>query len=123
MVYKYFDKKTESGVSVNETQRELKNYINQKLKKCVTDAFTKYVWVKLLSNKKGKTAFNAFIKIVNESNRKGNRLWDQARELYYKLIQEFQDINNGFKYLTHNEGNLVNAESFLKTLQAKHYIK
>ena len=32
MVYKYFDKKTESGVSVNETQRELKNYINQKLK-------------------------------------------------------------------------------------------
>ena len=32
MVYKYFDKKTESGVSVNETQLELKNYINQKLK-------------------------------------------------------------------------------------------
>ena len=32
MVYKYFDKKTELGVSVNETQRELKNYINQKLK-------------------------------------------------------------------------------------------
>ena len=55
----------------------------------MTDAFTRYVWVKLLNNKKGKTAFNAFIKIVNESNRKGNRLWDQARELYYKLIQEF----------------------------------
>ena len=32
MVYKYFDKKTESGVSVNETQLELKNYIKQKLK-------------------------------------------------------------------------------------------
>ena len=34
------------------------------------DAFTKYAWVKPLKDKKGKTVFNAFIEIVNESNRK-----------------------------------------------------
>ena len=35
----------------------------------VIDVFTKYAWVKLLKDKKGKTALNTFIEIVNESNR------------------------------------------------------
>ena len=38
---------------------------------CVIDAFTKYAWVKA---RIGKTVLNAFIKIVNESNRKPNKL-------------------------------------------------
>ena len=39
--------------------------------------FTKYAWVKSL---KDKTILNAFIKIVNESNRKPNKLWvDQGK--------------------------------------------
>ena len=42
---------------------------------CVTDIFTKYTWVKPLQNKKWKTVLNAFIKIVNESNRKPNKIW------------------------------------------------
>ena len=49
---------------------------------CVIDAFIKYACVKLLKDKKGKTVFNAFIEIINESNRKPNKLWvDQGREL------------------------------------------
>ena len=36
--------------------------------------FNKYAWVKPLKDKKGKTVLNAFIEIVNESNRKRNRL-------------------------------------------------
>ena len=56
---------------------------------CVIDVFTKYSWVKPLKDKKGKTVLNAFIEIVNESNRKPNKLWiDQGREFYNKLIQE-----------------------------------
>ena len=56
---------------------------------CVIDLFTKYAWVK-----KGKTVFNTLIEIVNESNRKLNKLWvDQARELYNKLMQEWLDNN------------------------------
>ena len=43
---------------------------NVKYLLCVVDAFTKYAWVKPLKDKKGKTVFNAFIEIVNESNRK-----------------------------------------------------
>ena len=47
---------------------------------CVTDAFTKCTWGKPLKVKKGKTVLNAFIKIVNESDRKPNKLWvDQGR--------------------------------------------
>ena len=42
--------------------------------------FTKYAWVKPLKDKKGKTVLSAFIEIVNESNRKPNKLWvDQGR--------------------------------------------
>ena len=44
--------------------------------------------------KKGETVLNAFIEIVNESNRKPNRLWvDQGKEFYSKLMQEWLDNN------------------------------
>ena len=43
---------------------------------CIIDVFTKYAWVKPLKDKKKcKTVLNAPIKIVNESNRKLNKLW------------------------------------------------
>ena len=59
------------------------------------DVFTKYAWVKnLLKDKKGITVLNAFIEIVNESNRKPNKLWvHQGREFYNKLMQEWLDNN------------------------------
>ena len=54
---------------------------------CVIGVFTKYAWIKPLKDKKGKTIYNAFIKIVNKSNCKPNKLWvDQGREFYNKLI-------------------------------------
>ena len=37
--------------------------------------FAKYAWVKPLKVKQGKTVLNAFIGILNESNRKPNKLW------------------------------------------------
>ena len=41
-----------------------------------------------MKGKKCKTALNAFIEIVNESNRKQNKLWaDQQREFRNKLMQ------------------------------------
>ena len=46
----------------------------------IIDLFTKYTWVKPLKDKKGKTVLNAFVEIVNESNRKPNKLLvDQGR--------------------------------------------
>ena len=42
---------------------------------CVIDVFTKYALFKPLKYEKGKTVLNASIEIVNESNRKPNKLW------------------------------------------------
>ena len=47
---------------------------------CVIDVFTKYAWAKDLKDKKSKTVLNTFIEMLNESNRKPNKLWtDQGR--------------------------------------------
>ena len=43
----------------------------------------------LSKDKKREAVLNAFIEIVNETNRKQNKLWvDQGREVYNKLMQE-----------------------------------
>ena len=82
---------------------------------CEIYVFTKYAWVKLLNDKKVKTVLNAFIEILNESNRQTNKLWvDQGREFYNKRFQEWLDNNNILMYSTHNEG-----KSVIKTLKAK----
>ena len=86
------------------------------------DFFTKYSWVKPLKDKKGKTVLNSFIEIVNESNRKPNKLWvDQGREFYNKLLQEWLDNNDILMYSTHNEGKSVTAKRFIKILKDKIY--
>ena len=107
-VYKFFDKKTGPGISVNEELvEELHEPVTKKFKRrkdytrfrgniwganlveieslssknknvkyllCVVYFFTKYACVTPLKDKKGKTVINALIKIVNESNRKPNKL-------------------------------------------------
>ena len=75
-----------------------------------------------MKDKKGKTVLNAFIEIVNESNRKPNKLrLDQGREFYNELMQEWLNSNDILMYSTLNEGNSVIAERFIKTLKAKIY--
>ena len=39
------------------------------------DFFAKYVRIKPLTDKKAKTVFDSFIGIINESQRKPNKLW------------------------------------------------
>ena len=130
MVYRFFGKKTGSGViatnkagaSVNEKlAEELHKPVIKKFKRrkvyaiskdniwtidlaemgslssrirnveyilCVIDVFTKYAWAQLLKDKKVKTVLNAFTEMVNESNRKPNKLWvDQGREFTTKLCK------------------------------------
>ena len=72
----------------------------------------------------GKTVLNVFIKIVNECNCKPNKLWvDQGREFCNKFMQEWLDNNDMLMYSTHNEGNLVVNEKFIKRLKTKIYKK
>ena len=74
--------------------------------------------------KKGKTALNTFIEILNESNRKPNELLvDQGRGFYNKLMQEWLDNNDVLIYSTYNEGNSEITERFIKILKAKIYKK
>ena len=56
---------------------------------CVIVVLTKYAWVKVLKDKQSKAVYKAFIRMVNESNQKPNKLWvDQRREFYNKPMQE-----------------------------------
>ena len=47
---------------------------------CAIDVFTKYVWVKPLKDKKGKTVLHGFIVIVKESKTQRNKLWIVQRK-------------------------------------------
>ena len=50
---------------------------------CVIDIYSKYAWVILLKDEKGITITNAFQKILDESNRKPNKIWvDIGSEFY-----------------------------------------
>ena len=87
------------------------------------DIFTKYGWVKPLKDKKAKTVLYGFIKIVNESNCKPNKLWvDHAIEFYNCPMQKWLD-NNILMYFTYKEGKSVVAERFIKTSKGKIYKK
>ena len=93
---------------------------NSKYLLYVIDVSTKYEWVKPLKGKKVETVLNDFIKIVNKSNRKPNKLWvDQRRQFYNKLVIKWLDSNDVSMYSTNNEGNSVIAERFIKTLKSK----
>ena len=41
---------------------------------CMIDIFSKYAWVIPLKDKKGVTVTNAFLKIVDKSNHKPNKI-------------------------------------------------
>ena len=67
--------------------------------------------MKPLKNKNDKIVFNAFIEIVNESNRKPNKLCvNQGKEFYNKLMKEWLNNNDILIYSKHNEGKPVIAE-------------
>ena len=88
------------------------------------DIFTKYTWVKPLKDTKGETVLNAFIEILNESNRKPNKLWvEQGIEFYDKFMQEWLDNNDILMYSARNEGESVITERFIKPLKPKIYKK
>ena len=68
----------------------------------VIDLFSRYTWVIPLKNKKGESIVEGFKKILDDSNRKPNKIWvDHGSEFY-----------NNFT---------VVAERFIKTLKNKIY--
>ena len=89
---------------------------------CVIDIFSKYTWVDPLKDKKGNTISNAFQKILDESNRKPNKIWvNKGSEFYSRSMKSWLQGNNIETYLTHNEGKSVVAERFIGTLKNRTY--
>ena len=76
--------------------------------------------VEAWKDKKGKTALNVFIKILNECNRKPNISWvDQRREFSNRFMQKWLGNTDISIYFRYNEGNSVITEMFIKTLKGK----
>ena len=73
----------------------------------VIDIYSKYAWAIPLKNKKGITTNNTFQKILDESNRKPNKIW----------VDKGSEINS-----MNNKGKYVVAERFIRILKNKIYM-
>ena len=78
------------------------------------DVYSKYTWVVPLKDKKGVTIINVFQEIVNESNRKPNKI--RVDKFYNKSIKLWLQDNDIEMHSTHNEG-----KRFVRTLKNRIY--
>ena len=68
-----------------------------------------------MEDKKGIIITHNFQKVLDESNRKPNKIWvDKGSELYNKSIKLWLEKNDLEMYSTHNEGKSVVAKRFLR---------
>ena len=89
---------------------------------CVIGIYSKYAWIILLKDKKGIAITNAFQKVLDESNRKPNKIWvDKSSELYNRSMKSWLEKNNIEMYSTHNEWKFVIADRLIRTLKNKIY--
>ena len=88
----------------------------------VIHIFSKYAQVVPLKDKKDVSIVNAFQKILDDSNRKPNKIWvDKGSEFYNNSFKKWLKDNDIEMYSIHNEGKSVVAERFIRTLKTKIY--
>ena len=94
---------------------------------CLIDIFKKYAWIVPLKSEKGITIVNAFQKISDNSTKlnlmgKSNKIWEEkGSEFYNSSFEKWLKHNDTEIYSTHNEGESVVAERFIRTLKNKLY--
>ena len=89
---------------------------------CVIVIFSKYAWVVPLQDKIGVSIVNAFQKILDDSNRKPNKIWvDKRSEFYNNYFKKWLKDNDIEMYSIHKEGKSVVAEIFIRRLKTKIY--
>ena len=89
---------------------------------CAINLYSKYAFVIPLKDKKGISIVNAFNKIIKQSGRKPNKIWeDQGAEFYNNVFKKWFPDNDVIIYSTYNEGKSVVAERFIRTLKNKLY--
>ena len=75
-----------------------------------------------LKDKKGSTITNAFQKVLDNSNRKPNKIQvDKGSKFYNKSMKLWLEKNDIETYSTHYEEKSVVAERFIRTLRNKTY--
>ena len=85
---------------------------------CVIDIFSKYAWVIKLKDKKGITITNVFQKILDESNRKRNKIWaDRNSKFYNRSMKSWLETNPIEMHSTHNEEKFVVTKRLIRTLK------
>ena len=68
------------------------------------------------------TISNAFVKILDESKRKPNKLWvDKGGEFYHRSMKSSLQNNDIEMYSTHNEENSIATERFIRIFKNKIY--
>ena len=71
---------------------------------CLIDIFSKYAWVVPLKVKKGVSIVYAFQKILDNPNRKPNKIWvDKASDFYNNSFKKWLNDNDIEMYSMHNE--------------------
>ena len=89
---------------------------------CVIDIYSKYAWIIPLKDKKEITISNAFQKVLDESNRKPNKMCvDKGSQFYNRSMKSFLQNNDIEMHSTHNEGKSVCAERSIRALKNKIY--
>ena len=110
------------GVDLADMQSLSKKNKAIKYLLCAIDLFSKYAFVVPLKDKRRISIVNAFNKIIEQSNRKPNKIWvDQGSEFYNRVFKKWLADNDIVMYSTYNEGKSVVAERFIRTLKNKLY--
>ena len=87
---------------------------------CAIDFFSKYAQTVPIKDKKGVTIVDAFQKILDDSDRKPNKIWvDKESEFYNNSFKKWLRDNDIEIYSIHNKGKSVAAERFIRTLKNK----
>ena len=75
-----------------------------------------------MKDKKFITIANVFQKILKVSNRKPHKIWiDKGSEFYNRSVKSWLEKNAIEMYSTHNEGKIVIARRFIRTLKNEIY--
>ena len=70
---------------------------------CVIDIFSKYAWLVPLKDKESVSIVDAFQKILDDWNRKPNKIWvDNGSELFNSSFKKWLKDNDIEMYLVHN---------------------
>ena len=73
-----------------------------------------------MKDKKGVSIVDAFQKILDDSNRKPNKIWvDKGSEFYNNSFKKWLKDNDIEMYSIHNKVKSVVSERFIRTLKTK----